>query len=69
MWLEDFGQFFNNFSAPLQLFKFPFSWLTLCDLCGHFEYNKAIFNDNLFLGPSLGQGILAVNVLRVPDHV
>ena len=36
-WLEDFGPFFSNFSAPLQLIQLLFPWLTLCELCGNFE--------------------------------
>ena len=53
VWLEDFGQFVSNFSAPLQLFEFILFWLTLCDLCGHFEYNKPIFYDIFEVPPCI----------------
>ena len=44
---------FSNFSAPIQLFQFLFSWLTLCDLCGNFEYNKPQLYDNIYWIPHL----------------
>ena len=48
-----FGQFLLNFSAPLHFFHFFSFWLTLYDLCGHFECNKPIFYDNFALVPTL----------------
>ena len=39
-------QFLLNFSAPLHFFHFFSFWLSLYDLCGHFEYNKPRFYDN-----------------------
>ena len=55
--LWDFGHIFTNFSAQLTFFQFLYFQLTLCALCGHFEYNKPIFYDNFFLGPKGGLGL------------
>ena len=48
--LGDFEHIFTIFSAPLHFFQFLICWCTLCDLCGHFEYNKPIFYEKFFLG-------------------
>ena len=58
MYFKDIGQIFVNFSAPLQPFWIFLSWVTLCDLCGHFEYHKPIFYDKFFFGSPLSWGRL-----------
>ena len=32
-----------------------FSWMTLCDLCGYFDYHKSLFYNNFILGPPLAE--------------
>ena len=46
--LGDFGHIFPNISAPFHFFPFFSFLLSLCDLCGHFEYNKPRFYGNFF---------------------
>ena len=40
---------FLHFSAPFHFFQFFSFLLSLCDPCGHFEYNKPRFYGNFFL--------------------
>ena len=54
VWLGVFGQFFVVFSAPRQARTFPFFSLSPCVLCGHFDYNKPMFQDKKYFGPRGG---------------
>ena len=54
VWLGVFGQFFVVFSGPRQARTFPFFLLSPCVLCGHFDYNKPMFQDKKYFGPRGG---------------
>ena len=65
--LEDFGQLFSNF-APLQLFEFPFSRFTSCDLCIYFEYIKIYILWHRMWPPPLALEMFVITVHRVVGH-
>ena len=49
-----FWHIFTNISAPRQARTFPFFSLSPCVLCGHFDYNKPMFQDKKYFGPRGG---------------